>query len=61
MVRAACAAAALAADPTDLVLTGEFAPADRATRAVNDTVAADDRVDSVMLALRDGVTLARRR
>jgi len=35
--------------------------ADRAIRAVNDTVVADERVDSVMLALRDGVTVARRR
>ena len=32
-----------------------------AMRAVNDTVAADDRVDVVMLPLRDGVTVARRR
>jgi caffeoyl-CoA O-methyltransferase len=30
-------------------------------RAVNDRVAADDRVDVVMLPLRDGVTVARRR
>ncbi len=30
-------------------------------RAVNDRVAADDRVDAVMLPLRDGVTVARRR
>jgi caffeoyl-CoA O-methyltransferase len=35
--------------------------ADRAIREVNDTIAADQRVDSVMLALRDGVTVARRR
>jgi caffeoyl-CoA O-methyltransferase len=33
----------------------------RAVRAVNDTVAADERVDAVMLPLRDGVTVARRR
>jgi caffeoyl-CoA O-methyltransferase len=32
-----------------------------AMRAVNDTVAADDRVDVVMLPVRDGVTVARRR
>jgi caffeoyl-CoA O-methyltransferase len=32
-----------------------------AMRAVNDRVAADDRVDAVMLPLRDGVTVARRR
>ena len=31
-----------------------------AMRAVNDRVAADDRVDVVMLPLRDGVTVARR-
>ena len=30
-------------------------------RAVNDRVAADDRVDVVMLPIRDGVTVARRR
>jgi caffeoyl-CoA O-methyltransferase len=30
-------------------------------RAVNDRVAADDRVDAVMLPVRDGVTVARRR
>ena len=35
--------------------------ADRVIRQVNDTVVADERVDSVMLALRDGVTIARRR
>jgi caffeoyl-CoA O-methyltransferase len=35
--------------------------ADIAIRAVNDTIAADPRVDSVMLPVRDGVTLARRR
>jgi caffeoyl-CoA O-methyltransferase len=34
--------------------------ADLAVRAVNDTIAADPRVDSVMLPVRDGVTLARR-
>ena len=32
-----------------------------AMRAVNDRVAADDRVDVVMLPVRDGVTVARRR
>jgi caffeoyl-CoA O-methyltransferase len=32
-----------------------------AMRAVNDRVAADDRVEAVMLPLRDGVTVARRR
>ncbi len=32
-----------------------------AMRAVNDRVAADDRVDAVMLPVRDGVTVARRR
>jgi len=32
-----------------------------AMRTVNDRVAADDRVDVVMLPLRDGVTVARRR
>ena len=32
-----------------------------AMRAVNDRVAADDRVDVVMLPIRDGVTVARRR
>jgi predicted O-methyltransferase YrrM len=35
--------------------------ADRAIRAVNDAIAVDQRVDAVMLALRDGVTVARRR
>jgi caffeoyl-CoA O-methyltransferase len=34
---------------------------DIAIRAVNDTIVADDRVDSVMLPVRDGVTIARRR
>ena len=32
----------------------------RALRAFNDHVAADERVVSVMLTVRDGVTLARR-
>jgi caffeoyl-CoA O-methyltransferase len=32
----------------------------RAVRQVNDTVVADERVESVMLPVRDGVTLARR-
>ena len=32
----------------------------RAVRHVNDTVVADERVESVMLPVRDGVTLARR-
>ena len=32
-----------------------------AMRAVNDRVATDDRVDVVMLPIRDGVTVARRR
>ena len=36
-------------------------PADRAVRQVNDAIAADERVDAVMLPLRDGVTVARRR
>lgn len=35
--------------------------ADMAIRQVNDTIVADDRVQSVMLPLRDGVTLARKR
>lgn len=35
--------------------------ADRAIRQVNDTIAADDRVQSVMLPVRDGVTLVRKR
>ncbi len=34
--------------------------ADRAIRQVNDTITADSRVQSVMLPLRDGVTLARK-
>ncbi|MEW9530543.1 DUF2218 domain-containing protein [Microbispora sp. NPDC049125] len=33
----------------------------RAVRGLNDLIVADDRVDSVMLPVRDGVTLARRR
>jgi caffeoyl-CoA O-methyltransferase len=32
-----------------------------AIRAVNDTIAADERVESVLLPVRDGVTLARKR
>jgi caffeoyl-CoA O-methyltransferase len=36
-------------------------PDDVAIREVNDTIAADSRVDSVMLPVRDGVTVARRR
>jgi caffeoyl-CoA O-methyltransferase len=35
--------------------------ADMAIRRVNDHVAADERVDAVMLPVRDGVTVARRR
>jgi caffeoyl-CoA O-methyltransferase len=35
-------------------------PADRAIRQINDTITADSRVQSVMLPLRDGVTLARK-
>jgi caffeoyl-CoA O-methyltransferase len=38
--------------------TGE---ADVVMRELNDTIARDDRVDTVMLPVRDGVTLARRR
>lgn len=34
--------------------------ADRAIRQVNDTITADDRMQSVMLPVRDGVTLARK-
>ncbi|MFE6909586.1 hypothetical protein [Streptomyces erythrochromogenes] len=30
-------------------------------RGPNDLIAADERVDSVMLPVRDGITLARRR
>jgi caffeoyl-CoA O-methyltransferase len=33
----------------------------RAIRAINDTVAADDRVEVVMLPIADGLTIARRR
>jgi caffeoyl-CoA O-methyltransferase len=33
----------------------------RVIRRLNDQIAADDRVETVMLAVRDGVTLARRR
>jgi caffeoyl-CoA O-methyltransferase len=36
-------------------------PDDRAIRDVNDRIVADDRVQSVMLPVRDGVTLARKR
>src|SRR5262249_52330969 len=32
-----------------------------AMRGLNDAIAADDRVESVMLSVRDGVTLARKR
>ncbi|MBW2416802.1 MAG: SAM-dependent methyltransferase, partial [Deltaproteobacteria bacterium] len=32
-----------------------------ALREINDHVASDDRVDSVMLALSDGLTIARKR
>lgn len=35
-------------------------PADKAIRQINDTITADSRVQSVMLPLRDGVTLARK-
>ncbi|ROO88806.1 caffeoyl-CoA O-methyltransferase [Actinocorallia herbida] len=35
-------------------------PADLAVKRLNDAIAADDRVASVMLPLRDGVTLARK-
>ncbi|MQS10254.1 O-methyltransferase [Streptomyces alkaliphilus] len=35
--------------------------ATEAIRRVNDTIAADERVESVLLPVRDGVTLARRR
>ena len=34
---------------------------DRAIRQINDTITADSRVQSVMLPLRDGVTLVRKR
>jgi caffeoyl-CoA O-methyltransferase len=40
---------------------GEQAERVVAMRAVNDRVAADERVDVVMLPVRDGVTVARRR
>ena len=33
----------------------------QAIRAFNDMVAADDRVDAVMLPIADGLTLARKR
>jgi caffeoyl-CoA O-methyltransferase len=36
-------------------------PEDRAIRQINDTVTADSRVQSVMLPLRDGVTVVRKR
>lgn len=36
-------------------------PGDVAIREVNDTIAADPRVESVLLPLRDGVTVARKR
>ncbi|MBO0866968.1 MAG: class I SAM-dependent methyltransferase [Micromonosporaceae bacterium] len=36
-------------------------PADIAIRELNDAIAGDDRVDTVMLPLRDGVTLVRKR
>jgi caffeoyl-CoA O-methyltransferase len=36
-------------------------PADIAIREVNDAIVADGRVESVMLPVRDGVTLARKR
>jgi len=32
-----------------------------AMRRLNDLIAADERVDAVMLPVRDGVTIARRR
>jgi caffeoyl-CoA O-methyltransferase len=35
--------------------------ADRAVAGLNDHIVADDRVDSVMLPVRDGVTLVRKR
>jgi predicted O-methyltransferase YrrM len=40
---------------------GELGETAVAMGADNDRVAADDRVDVVMLPLRDGVTVARRR
>jgi len=36
-------------------------PADVAIREINDLIVADDRVESVMLPVRDGVTLVRKR
>lgn len=45
----------VAADPADQT------EADRIVAALNDTIVADDRVESVLLPVRDGVTLARRR
>jgi caffeoyl-CoA O-methyltransferase len=36
-------------------------PRHQAIRELNDFIAADDRVESVMLAVRDGATLARKR
>jgi caffeoyl-CoA O-methyltransferase len=36
-------------------------PADVAIQQINERIVADDRVDSVMLPVRDGVTLARKR
>lgn len=36
-------------------------PAARAIQSLNDTILQDDRVDSVMLPVRDGVTLVRKR
>ena len=33
----------------------------RAIRAINERIASDDRVTSVMLTVRDGITLVRRR
>jgi caffeoyl-CoA O-methyltransferase len=35
--------------------------ADVAIRQVNDTIVADERVESVMLPVRDGVTLVRKK
>lgn len=40
--------------------SGEDTDSTRALRAFNDQVAADERVVSVMLSVRDGITLARR-
>ena len=36
-------------------------PQRRATRELNDPIAADERVDIAMLAVADGITLARKR